>query len=97
MRNMKRPYEPRGERVPYLRKWRERALLSQRELGERAASDGGLAIHRVTITRLESGSIASWSTIERLAKALGIDARWLVENTPPPQPRMGWNDTKPVH
>lgn len=69
-------------------------MISQRELGKRSAGDGGKAIHWVTVSRLERGGVASWDTTVRLARALGIDARWLMESLPPAQVRLDMGETK---
>jgi transcriptional regulator with XRE-family HTH domain len=53
--------------LPRLKRLRERAALSQEELGEQA----GLA--RTTVLRLEKGGEAPYpSTIRKLARALGV-------------------------
>jgi transcriptional regulator with XRE-family HTH domain len=58
-----------------LRRARERALLTQEELADRA----GLAIP--TISRIENGRVEPhFRSIRKLAKALGVDPRDLVGN-----------------
>lgn len=55
--------------LPHLRRIRERALLTQREL----AAKSGLT--QATVHRIESGATkARISTVRRLAKALHVDA-----------------------
>ena len=54
--------------VPNLRRVRERRLLTQAELAARAG------VQRVTINRIETGAtLARFSTVRRLAAALGVD------------------------
>lgn len=58
-----------------LREVRERRMMTQEELGERAG------VQSVTISRIENGRQASrprMSTIRKLADALGEDARWVM-------------------
>lgn len=52
--------------LPRLKLLRERAYLTQKEL----ASKSGVA--EVTIARMEGGHSASFSTIKKLAVALGV-------------------------
>lgn len=52
--------------LPRLKLLRERAYLTQRELA--AKSD----VAEVTIARMEAGHSASFSTIKKLAQALGV-------------------------
>ena len=57
-----------------LKQLRERHILTQKELGERA----GVPV--VTISRIETawrGFRPYPSTVRKLADALGVDARWL--------------------
>lgn len=55
-------------KLPRLRATRERALLTQAELAERAG------LQRVTVNRIETGATeARISTVRRLAAALGVD------------------------
>jgi transcriptional regulator with XRE-family HTH domain len=63
-----------------LRTWRERKLLTQRELA--AQSGVGLA----TIARIELGHPARLSTVRRLAAALGIKGEQLVAGSVPAAP-----------
>ena len=56
-----------------LRAARERALLTQEELGNRAG------VQPLTISRIETDKVEPrYSTIRKLAKALGIDAAELL-------------------
>lgn len=76
-------YPPRGEYLPHLRAWRLHRALSQRELGELAKDADGKPLHIVTISRIESQRTpASWETINRLAKALRITRRQLIDSKP---------------
>lgn len=53
-----------------LRSWRERRGWSLRELGERSG------VSYVTIQRIEAGRMSpTVGTLEKLARALGIEAR----------------------
>jgi len=57
-----------------LREAREDALLSQRELGKRAG------VSPDTILRMENGEGGAYGrTVRRIARALGIDHRQLLE------------------
>jgi len=54
--------------MPGLRRARERALLTQAELAERAG------IQRATVNRIETGATAArFTTVRKLAAALDID------------------------
>ena len=64
-----------GVPVPQLAMLRKRAALSQRALAERAG------LHMQTISRLECGGNARYSTISLLAKALDIPPARLVRPT----------------
>ena len=56
-----------------LRAARERALLTQEELGTRAG------VQPLTISRIETDKVEPrYSTIRKLAKALGVDASELL-------------------
>ncbi|MDP9363200.1 MAG: helix-turn-helix domain-containing protein [Chloroflexota bacterium] len=60
--------------LPYLRRVRERALLTQRELAARAG------LTQATVHRIESGATrARISTVRRLAGALRVDPKVLME------------------
>lgn len=59
--------------VPGLKRWRERAVLSQRELSQRS----GVAAS--TIARIEMGKDAHPRTVRRLAEALKCDPTELLE------------------
>lgn len=53
--------------LPRLKRLRQRAALSQEELGQQAG------VARTTVHRLENGAEAPYpSTIRKLAKALGV-------------------------
>ena len=59
--------------VPRLRRLREAKLISQEELAKRSG------VNVTTISRLESGrTTARFSTIHKLAGALGVDPQELV-------------------
>jgi transcriptional regulator with XRE-family HTH domain len=62
--------------LPHLRAWRMYALLSQKQLADRA----GVGV--ATIIRLERGEHANYLTVQRLANALGISARRLTDEPP---------------
>lgn len=64
-----------GVPVPQLATLRKRAALSQRALAERAG------LHMQTISRLECGGNARYSTISLLAKALDVPPARLVRPT----------------
>ena len=75
-----KPVKPRGAKLPRLREWRERAFLTQQELGEKAG------VAEVTINRLEQGRVgARFSTARKLAAALGVEPGDLV--TTPGKPK----------
>lgn len=59
-------------KLPSLRAYRERAMLSQDELAQRA----GIARHNVS--RLENGQAAQYATVRKLAEALGVEPHALV-------------------
>jgi len=68
--------------VASLRHLRESRFFTQQELADRAG------IHRVTIANLESGrEEARFSTIRKLAAALGVEPAALVQNTSQPRHR----------
>jgi transcriptional regulator with XRE-family HTH domain len=58
--------------VPKLKSVREQRLLTQRELGAKAS------VHEVTVARLETGANAQFSTIRKLAEALGVQPEELL-------------------
>jgi transcriptional regulator with XRE-family HTH domain len=58
--------------LPNLKHYRERALLTQAELAERAS------LSEMTINRIEGGQDARFRTIRKLAEALKVDAAELV-------------------
>jgi transcriptional regulator with XRE-family HTH domain len=63
--------------LPYLRAWRERRHFSQHELATLA--DVGIA----TMKRVESGhSRATWDTVTRLARALKVSPKRLMQAPP---------------
>jgi transcriptional regulator with XRE-family HTH domain len=59
--------------LPSLKHYRERALLTQAELAERAG------LSEMTINRIEGGQDARFRTIRKLAEALKLDAAELVD------------------
>jgi len=61
--------------LPRLERLREYAALSQRELASRAG------VAPSTITRLEKGAEAHPSTVRKLADALGVEPKELIEPT----------------
>jgi DNA-binding XRE family transcriptional regulator len=66
-----------GEKLPYLAAWRRWQMWSQEMLSEKSG------VARATINRLEGGNIvARWTTINKLAEAIGISARELVGENP---------------
>jgi transcriptional regulator with XRE-family HTH domain len=65
-----------GVPVPNLRLWRVHALLTQHQLAERAG------VGTATIARLEMGAGANLLTVQRLANALHITTRKLLNETP---------------
>lgn len=64
-----------GVPVPQLAALRKRAGLSQRALAERAR------VSRHTISRLEQGAIARYTTIELLAATLHVTPARLIQAT----------------
>jgi transcriptional regulator with XRE-family HTH domain len=67
----------RGIALPYLRAWRQRKGLSQRELGELAG------VQYSQISRIErQGQHVTPLTIKRLAAALGISREALIADDP---------------
>lgn len=68
--------------VPNLRIWRLHALLNARELAEKAG------LGRDTIFRLErEGARANEVTVYKIANALNISVRQLLEEVPPEKRR----------
>ena len=66
-------------KLPGLKFERFVAGMSQQELADRSR------VHRNTIQRLETGTTGTRAaTVKRLAEALGIDSRKLLEGEPPP-------------
>lgn len=57
---------PHGRPIPYLRAWRDVKLITATELSEQAD------ISRTALSRIEHGGNAAYSTIKKLADALGI-------------------------
>jgi transcriptional regulator with XRE-family HTH domain len=57
--------------LPYLRQWRARALLTQKQLAEAAK------LNPWTVTRAERGAPISILSAERIARALGMTIRQL--------------------
>ena len=70
------PQDDARPTLPHLRAWRMYALLSQKQLADKA----GVGV--ATIIRLERGEHANYLTVQRLANALGISARRLVDEPP---------------
>lgn len=70
--------------LPGLKRQRILAALSQGQLAERAG------LQRGTVNRIENGDSAGVFTIRKLADALGIEPRELIEPMPqsPPEPRL---------
>ncbi len=67
-----------------LRKYRSLAGLSQEELGAR------IGRHRTQVNRLENGASApTWATVQRLAKALGVDCTAFGDGALPATPPKG--------
>lgn len=66
--------ETRGVLVPGLAALRKRAGLSQKELAARSG------VTRQTISRIEQGGHAYYDTIDKLAKALRISRKRLLED-----------------
>jgi transcriptional regulator with XRE-family HTH domain len=62
--------------APQLRYWREKRFLTQEQL----AAQAGVA--SATISRIEQGHDARITTLVRLARALGVEPRALVEEVP---------------
>jgi transcriptional regulator with XRE-family HTH domain len=65
-----------GVPLPNLRAWRVHALLSQHKLAEKAN------VGPATIARLEAGRRADPLTVQRLANALNIRTRQLIDDLP---------------
>ena len=74
-------------RLPNLKQVRERRLITQEQLGEKSG------IHAITISRLESGkgprSSARFSTIRKLADALGVEPAELMGDGNSPGAALG--------
>ena len=69
--------ETRGVLVPGLAALRKRAGLSQKELAARAG------VTRQTISRIEQGEHAYYDTLDKLAKALHVSRKRLLEAVSP--------------
>src|SRR5215210_7874820 len=69
---------PRGVKLDgqTLRRLREARMLSQARLGERAG------VTTATVNRIENGHPTTFETAEKLARVLGLEAGWLLEETP---------------
>ena len=78
------PEDSRGVPVPQLAALRRRAGLSQEELAARSG------VARSTITKLEHGANARYSTIDKLAEALHTTREGLI------RPKRG-RKTSPSH
>lgn len=66
-------------RVIPLKTWRERRLMSQRELADKSG------IAQSTIVRIEAGKSAQWSTIRKLLDALGMSAEEVFPDVEKPE------------
>jgi transcriptional regulator with XRE-family HTH domain len=66
----------KGISVPLLRKRRQQAGLSQLELAERA----GIGV--ATIIRIEGGAHARYETLAKLARALKLERKHLLQEEP---------------
>ncbi len=69
---------PNGIQVPNLRAWRLWAGLSQDELAAQAG------VHKITLQDIERGTLAQFSTVGRLSRALGIERIRLLHGLPEP-------------
>lgn len=65
-----------GFTIPYLRAWRNHRIMSQKELAEKAG------ITEATVSRLETGGRVRYSTVAKLADALGITREQLLRSEP---------------
>lgn len=74
--------ETKGIIVPGLATARKRAGLSQKELAARAG------VTRQTISRIEQGGHAYYDTLDKLAKALHVSRKRLLEETSPLRERQ---------
>lgn len=72
----RKSHGPRGVTVPYLRAWRDRQVLKQQELAQKAG------VARSTVARGERGDVLSVDKVRALAKALGITEQQLREEDP---------------
>jgi DNA-binding XRE family transcriptional regulator len=70
------PMTERGISLPLLRKRRQQAGLSQEELAERA----GVGV--ATIIRIEGGAHARYETLGKLARALKLERKQLLQEDP---------------
>jgi transcriptional regulator with XRE-family HTH domain len=71
--------ETKGIALPGLATVRKRAGLSQKELAARAG------VTRQTISRIEQGGYAYYDTLDKLAKALRVSRKRLLEDITPQQ------------
>ena len=62
--------------LPYLKAWRNRRILTMRELAQSAG------VAEATIVNLEKGGTARQSTIKKLARALGLAPEQLLYEDP---------------
>jgi transcriptional regulator with XRE-family HTH domain len=67
--------------LPYLKAWRNRRILTMRELSQLAD------VAEATIVNLEKGGVARQSTIKKLAKALNIAPEQLLNEDPNTSPK----------
>lgn len=63
--------------LPHLAEWRRSKLLTQGELADLAG------ITSTAISNFERGRPASFTSVKRLAKALGIEPSQLISSEPP--------------
>lgn len=68
--------EPTRLNVPYLRAWRIKRVLSQRQLAKQA----GIGVS--TIIRLEQGERANFLTLHKLAQGLNLTVEQLLNDNP---------------
>jgi transcriptional regulator with XRE-family HTH domain len=81
--------ETKGIVVPGLATVRKRAGLSQKELAARAG------VTRQTISRIEQGGHAYYDTLDKLAKALRVSRKRLLEEEPSQRARQEQREEAP--